>query len=50
MRGGELFAIVSGLFGRKSVEEVLRSKPGIAFGFAADIFGSCLEGCGTRRG
>ena len=43
MRGGELFAVAGGLFRCKSVEEVLSSRPGVAFGFVVDVFGSCLE-------
>lgn len=38
-----MFAVAGGLFRCKSVEEVLSSRPGVAFGFVVDVFGSCLE-------
>jgi len=41
---GVLFAVVGGLFGRRSVEDVLRKGSGIVLGFVVDVFGPCVEG------
>ena len=39
-----MFAVVGGLLGRKSVEDVLRKGSGIVLGFVVDVFGPCVEG------
>lgn len=48
--GGALFAVVGGLFGRRSVEDFIRKGSGIVFGFVVNVFGLCVRVCGTSNG